>query len=69
MQNFNPNQGASNLWEGVIKAKNILSSNVMVVIGNGKDTLFWLDSWLLNEPIINYALIDIGVVEKSRSYS
>lgn len=40
VENFKPKQGASNLWQRIIKAKEIHSNNVMIAVGNGKNTSF-----------------------------
>lgn len=53
-----------NLWQGILKVNEVLTSNVMVAIGNGKKTLFWMDNWLFNEPIFNLALRNIELVDK-----
>lgn len=36
----------------------------MVAVGNGLETLFWLDNWLFNESIINFAIAEVDIVEK-----
>ncbi|XVE66798.1 hypothetical protein DITRI_Ditri08aG0108200 [Diplodiscus trichospermus] len=67
VQDFVMHREASNAWRGIVQAKPILSKGVRSLVGNGRNVLFWLDNWLLGEPLINWTLQDISLVEKYRS--
>ncbi|RAL52669.1 hypothetical protein DM860_007437 [Cuscuta australis] len=41
-----PKAGASNVWRGLVKAKQVLQRAISMQIGNGQKTLFWHDRWI-----------------------
>lgn len=52
LENIKPKQSASNIWQGIAKAAHIVNLGVRKVVGNGHETLFWLEKWLLDTPIV-----------------
>ena len=38
-------------WKGILSTKSIIRQGIRNAIQNGHDTLFWQDSWLLDEPL------------------
>ncbi|XVF52676.1 hypothetical protein PTKIN_Ptkin05aG0037300 [Pterospermum kingtungense] len=50
----------------MIKAAPILLKGVQLLVGNGQSTAFWLDHWLFNEPMVNFLVRDIDIVDKHR---
>lgn len=63
VENFIPKYGASNLWQGITKAHDLLFKGIRRSIGNGKSILFWGDRWIMEEPLINFATFEINIVE------
>lgn len=55
---------ASTVWQGLEKACPVLSKGVRKRVGNGNDTLFWLDCWLMPFPLLNVALNDMSMIEQ-----
>lgn len=64
---FYKSQTASNLWSGIVGAATIIQQGCKVSVENGLSTLFWNDTWLLDQPLQNYALSEINMVDKSRT--
>ncbi|VFQ84939.1 unnamed protein product [Cuscuta campestris] len=46
IHNIKPKAGASNVWRGLVKAKQVLQRGISMQIGNGQKTLFWHDRWI-----------------------
>lgn len=44
--------------------QDVLSTKVRSAIGNGLNTLFWLDRWILEEQLINFVVYEINLVDK-----
>ncbi len=38
--------GISHFWQGIMEIKDLFYKHVTKILGNGKDTLFWEDSWI-----------------------
>ncbi|XVF81675.1 hypothetical protein PTKIN_Ptkin15bG0174300 [Pterospermum kingtungense] len=60
IDNFHHKQGSSNAWKGIVKANTILSKGTRSLILNGRDTLFWTDKWLMEEPLMNFLLSEFS---------
>ena len=39
------------MWSDVLKIKHIYLQGIIVSIGNGMMTKFWLDPWVYKEPL------------------
>jgi hypothetical protein len=39
------------MWADLLKVRNLYLQGRKFVIGNGKNILFWKDSWLYDQPI------------------
>lgn len=50
---------ASNAWKGISEEIDTLKKGWRKLPRNGKESNFWTEAWLLDEPLINYALRDI----------
>lgn len=46
-------RNASNAWNGMAKAHFIVENGARMRVGIGRSIQFWLDKWLLAEPLIN----------------
>ncbi|CAL1381148.1 unnamed protein product [Linum trigynum] len=55
MNIFRPCQGSSFAWSSINKAASLLKKGCAWNIHNGKSTNFWLDNWILQEPLIEAA--------------
>lgn len=54
---------------GRAKAASILSKGTRSLVCNGHDTIFWLDVWLGEVPLITLILKDISIVDMYRRVS
>ncbi|XVF55710.1 hypothetical protein PTKIN_Ptkin06aG0058800 [Pterospermum kingtungense] len=61
IDNFHHKQGSSNAWKGIMKANTILSTGTRSLILNDRDTLFWIDKWLMEEPLMTFLLSELSV--------
>ncbi|XVE58507.1 hypothetical protein DITRI_Ditri04bG0175000 [Diplodiscus trichospermus] len=61
VNSFTPEQGSSNLWQGLVKAQSVLSKGIKPAVRGGNNTYFWLDAWLVEQPLINYMQGDISL--------
>lgn len=43
----------SNIWNGILRARDTTKSRAKWRVGNGNDIFFWMDNWLIQEPLIN----------------
>ena len=57
---------ASVIWQSIVKAAPLLKQGTRMRVINGKATRFWLDSWLLNHPLISFAQIDPSSMDRSK---
>lgn len=53
-----PSQNSSKLWSEIIANAKLLIENSRSLIGDGTETHFWTDNWLLDKPLIEYATAD-----------
>lgn len=60
---WQPKRGMSNAWKGILKSRYILRKGIKKVVINGKDTLFWLDTWLDEKPLKESATEMISLPE------
>ncbi|KAL2928100.1 hypothetical protein RDABS01_006903 [Bienertia sinuspersici] len=56
-----PNQGQSQLWRDVLKGRDILSTGLIMGIGDGSQTSLWYHHWVGVSPI--YQLMAVEVPE------
>ncbi|KAL2906857.1 hypothetical protein RDABS01_005567 [Bienertia sinuspersici] len=56
-----PNQGQSQLWRDVLKGRDILSTSLIMGIGDGSQTSLWYHHWVGVSPI--YQLMAVEVPE------
>ena len=61
--------GSSNAWQSIASAIEILCKGIKVNIYNGRETLFWRDTWLGNTPLISVALREISMVGSFKGVS
>lgn len=54
----------SNAWKGIVQDKHIVEKCSRAMVGNGDSIQFWLDKWVVSEPLINLAMGEVGLVEK-----
>lgn len=47
-----PRDSSSTVWQGIVGTVNILTAGACQCIENGGNTYFWLDKWVLPEPLI-----------------
>lgn len=59
-------KGASNAWQGISKIAGTLERGRKEVARNEKNTLFWKDRWLMEEPLLNGLTKDITRKEEMR---
>ncbi|XP_038722035.1 uncharacterized protein LOC120014187 [Tripterygium wilfordii] len=64
---FEVKQRSSNLWRGLVSANPILNQGMKKLVRNGKQTLFWLDIWLGESPLIDLCVQEIGLVDMYRT--
>ena len=55
-------QHSSNAWQSIV-GSNVLRKGMKARVSNGKDTLFWRDSWLGDIPLLDIALKDLTLEE------
>ena len=48
---MNHRQTDSAMWSDLLKIRNIYLQGRQIEIGDGKNTLFWKDSWLYSKPL------------------
>ena len=58
-----PTQGASYVWKGIVNSWNEVNEAVKWVVGNGKLARFWLDRWIMDKPLLEYAF---GPVDQAK---
>lgn len=44
----------SPFWNGLVQVQKNINRYVIWEIGNGKDTYFWEDTWLREQPLVEY---------------
>ncbi|XVF75341.1 hypothetical protein PTKIN_Ptkin13bG0180300 [Pterospermum kingtungense] len=66
LHSFQSKHMSSNVWKGISRVATTLVKGTQLLVGNGKNISFWLDSWLINEPLCIYLLKDIDIVDKHR---
>lgn len=62
-------QGASNAWQGIVKAEEVLIKGVGHLVRSGKDTKFWLDVWIHDYPLVELTSLDISLIDFHRTVS
>lgn len=55
INNIRARNGASNAWQGIVSAVDILKRGWRKLPRNGKNTLFWEDVWIIDEPLKDLA--------------
>ncbi|XP_072067045.1 uncharacterized protein [Arachis hypogaea] len=56
----------SRLWKNIAAITEIVQQNLTVSVGNGKNTSFWFDKWMKNEPPLFTAAtqnMNLGILE------
>ncbi|CAL1367953.1 unnamed protein product [Linum trigynum] len=64
---FRPCQGSSFAWSSINKAASLLKKGCAWNIHNGKSTNFWLDNWILQEPLVEAASQPVPEKERART--
>lgn len=59
LDRIRPKQGASNAWTGIVDAVGTLREGWKKNPRNGKNTRFWEDVWVLDDPLLSHALKDV----------
>lgn len=44
-------QGGSNAWKGITSAFPLIHEKIRFTVNNGRDTRFWMDSWIQDKPL------------------
>lgn len=63
LDNILPKQRSSNAWQGIVKAKNIFAKGITIMVRNGRNTAFWLDIWVGNQPLYVFLTHEIPLIE------
>ena len=63
VNSFKPKASSSNVWQGLCRAASVFHMGIRCLVTNGRDTSFWLDVWITNEPLKNYLLHDINLID------
>ncbi len=48
----------SNIWNGIMKARDLAKARISWKLGNRKDIQFWSDRWLSQDPLINNPIFE-----------
>ncbi|VFQ81409.1 unnamed protein product [Cuscuta campestris] len=58
---FQSTKGDSNVWKGITNAMQLVGTSFIHKINSGTETKFWLDTWVGEEPLINF-IQDVGAL-------
>ncbi|KAK9749278.1 hypothetical protein RND81_02G114800 [Saponaria officinalis] len=56
---FRQRKDSSNTWQGILVNVDNLKKGIRSSVGNGKSTMFWSHSWVLEKPLEQICLYDI----------
>lgn len=59
IENIKKKNGASNAWKGIVAGADILKRGWRRFPRNGRNTLFWTEPWLMEDPLKKYAKEDL----------
>lgn len=60
---WQPKTSMSNAWKGIVKITLILKKGIRKIVRNGRNTLFWMDAWLGDCPLMEYITMNLPLPE------